>query len=144
MDIPSEIAIKSTIKLGSVYYFTEESLQSPEPHYFIIINKDPQEDKIIFLVCAQHRITKVKQRRNNCPPETLVEINPKQYTGFSMDSIVDCNNVWEKSIDQLVDKLVREELKLKPEMDVPLVKRLRAGILHSHLIDHRIQALLQD
>lgn len=144
MDIPPEVALKSTIKLGSVYYFSEESLRSPEPHYFIVINKDPHEDKIIFLVCAQSQITKVKQLRKNCPPETLVEINPKQYTGFRVDSIIDCNNVWGKSIDQLVDKLAREELKLKPEMDVPLVKRLRAGILCSPLIERRIKVLLQD
>jgi hypothetical protein len=119
-------------------------LQSREPHYFIVINKDPHKDKIIFLVCAQSQITKVKQLRKNFPPETLVEINPKQYTGFRVDSIIDCNNVWEKSINQLVDKLAREELKLKPEMDVPLVKRLRAGILCSPLIEHRIKTLLQD
>lgn len=144
MDIPPEVVIKSTIRLGSVYYFTEESLQSAEPHYFIVINKDPHEDKIVFLVCAQSQITKVKQLRKNFSPETLVEINPKQYTGFRVDSIIDCNNVWEKSIDQLVDKLARGELKLKPEMDVSLVKRLKAGILCSPLIEHRIKALLQD
>jgi hypothetical protein len=144
MDIPPEVAIKSTIRIGSVYYFTEESLQSDEPHYFIVINKNPHDDKIVFLVCAQSQIAKVKQRRKNLPPETLVEINPKQYPGFKKDSIIDCNSVWEKSVDQLADKLAREELKLKPEMDVSLVKRLRVGTLRSPSIDHRIKALLQD
>lgn len=144
MDIPPEVAIKSTIKLGSVYYFTEESFSSSKPHYFIIINTDPQEDKVIFLVCASHQIDKVRNRRKVCPQETLVEITPDQYSGFKVTSIIDCNFVVEKNISQLVDKLAREELKLKPEMDVPLVKRLRAGVLCSPLTERRIKALLQD
>lgn len=144
MDIPLEVVIKSTIKLGSVYYFTEESFHSSEPHYFIVINRDPHEDKVIFLVCASSQITKSRQRRATCPPETLVEIAPDQYTGFKADSIIDCNYVVEKSVDQLVEKLSRGELQLKDEMDQSLVKRLRGGVLCSPLIERRIKALLRD
>jgi len=144
MDIPPEVAIKATIKVGSVYYFPEVSFHSPEPHYFIVINTDPIEDKVIFLVCASSQIDKSRERRKICPTGTLVEIAPDQYTDFRVDSIIDCNYVLETSIGQLVEKLSRNELQIKVEMDSTIVKRLREGVLSSPLIERRIKKLLQD
>jgi len=142
--VPPEVAIRSTIRRGSVYYFPEDSFQSSEPHYFIVLNTNPLEDEAIFLVCASSKINKVKQHRSTCPYETLVEITPDQYAGFKVATIIDCNDVFEKSIDQLVDKLLKEELKLKSEMDISIVEQLREGVMSSPLVEHRIKALLQD
>lgn len=36
---PARYKIKSTIKSGSVSYFTEKSFYNPEPHYFIVIKQ---------------------------------------------------------------------------------------------------------
>lgn len=144
MDIPPEVAIKATIRLGSVYYFPEESFHSSESHYFIVINKKPYEDTVLFLVCSSSQIEKVRQRRKNCPTSTLVEITTDQYSDFSVNSIVDCNYVIEKSINQLIEKLSNGELKLKNEMDESIVKQLREGVLCSRLIENRIKALLQE
>jgi len=144
IDVPPEVAIKSTIRLGSVYYYPENSLRSSKPHYFIVINIDPQEDKVIFLVCASSQIDKAKNRRRTCPIETLVEISPDQYPGFKVDSIIDCNYVFETNIGQLVDKLLRKELRIKIEMDGAVVRLLREGVLSSPLIERRVKTLLQD
>lgn len=142
MDIPPEIQIKSTIRLGSVYYFTEESLNSPEPHYFIVIHIAPQEDTVIFLVCASSQIDKVTRRRRTCPNSTLISISPSQYPEFRVSSIIDCNNVFERTIDQLIDKLVNNKLRLKTEMSSKLVRQLRQGVLDSPLIENRIRSSL--
>ncbi len=144
IDIPPEVAIKSTIKLGSVYYYPENSFHSSEPHYFIVINIDPQKDKIIFLVCVSSQIEKSKNRRRTCPIETLVEISPDKYPGFKVNSIIDCNYVRETNVGQLVDKLLRKELQIKSEMNEALVRKLRAGVLSSPLIERRVKTLLQD
>jgi len=144
IDIPPEIAIRATIRPGSVYYFTESSFSSLEPHYFIVINIDPLQDRIIFLVCASSQIDKVKQRYRICPGETLIEISPSQYRDFRFDSVINCNEVIEKTVDQLVEKLIQKKLKLKTEMDSALVKQLRQGVLCSPLIEQRIKKLLQD
>ena len=143
IDVPPEVAIRSTIKPGSVYYFSEDSLHSSEPHYFIVINKDPFGERVVLLVCASSRIDKVKQRRRTYPVDTLVEITSLQYKDFKVNSIVDCNYLLEKTIDQLIDKLTHKKLWLKTEMDFALVKRLREGVLASPLIERRIKALLR-
>lgn len=143
IDIPPEVQIKSTIRPGSVYYFTEESFSSPEPHYFIVINTNPQSDTAIFLVCASSQIPRVKTRRKMCPSQTLVEIDPGQYPDFKWPSVVDCNHVAEKNIDQLVEKLSEGKLKFKTEMDVILVEQLRDGVMQSPMVERRIKVLLQ-
>ncbi len=143
VDVPPEAAIRATIRPGSVYYFVEESFKSTEPHYFIVINNKPLEDKVVLLVCASSQIDKVRQRRKTCPEETLVYIDPTRYSDFSGDSIVDCNSIHEKTVEQLVDKLARDELRLKSEMDVSLIEQFRQGVLTSHLIEHRIKKSLQ-
>ena len=142
--VPPEVAIRSTIRLGSVYYFPEDSFQSSEPHYFIVINTNPLGDEAIFLVCASSKINKVKKHRSTCPCETLIEITPDQYTGFRVATIIDCNKVFERSVEQLVDKLLKKKLKIKSEMDTSIVEQLRRGVISSPLVERRIKALLQD
>lgn len=144
IEIPPEIRIKAAIRLGSVYYFPEESFKSLEPHYFIVINTDPYRDTVILLVCASSQIDTVHRYRNTCPIETIVEITPAQYAGFKVNSIIDCNNVIEKSIDQLIEKLEQNKLKIKEEMDASLVQKLREGAISSPLIERRIKELLKD
>ena len=144
LDIPPEVQIRATIRPGSVYYFPEESFQSPEPHYFIVLNTDPQLDSVILLVCASSQIDKVRRRyKRICPIETLIEVTPVQYPGFTVNSIIDCNYVLEKSIDQLVEKLEQEKLKLKEEMNISLVGQLREGVISSPIVERRIKALLR-
>lgn len=141
--IPPEVAIKATIKSGSVYYFPEESFQSEEPHYFIVINLDPQTDRVVILVCASSQINKSKLRRSACPTDTMIEIGPVQYSDFTKNSIVDCNDVLEKNIESLIEKLRDGKLVIKSEMDIKLVNLLRQGVLCSPVVETRIKKLLQ-
>lgn len=141
IDIPPEFQIKSTIKPGSVYYFKEEELTSNEPHYFIVINNSPIVDKIILLVCASSRIMKVKQIRRHLP-KTLVEIKKRDYPDFTKDSIVDCNYVLSKTIDDIVEKLSAGNLKLKCEMDISIVENLREAVINSPVPDPEIIEML--
>ncbi len=141
--IPPEVAIKATIRPGSVYYFPEDSFHTEEPHYFIVINLDPLTDRVVILVCASSQKDKTKLRRSACPTETLIEISPIQYCDFTKNSIIDCNYVLEKNIEQLIEKLRNGELVLKSEMNIQLVNLLRQGVLRSPVIETRIKQLLQ-
>ena len=143
MRIPPDVAIKATIRPGSVYYFPEDSFNTEQPHYFIVINKAPLTETLIILVCASSQIDKVRARRVACPPDTLVEIKPEQYSDFRVNSIIDCNYVLEKSIEQLVEKLIDRKLVLKGEMEMKIVEQLREGVLNSSLIENRLKELIR-
>ncbi len=137
--IPPEIALRATIRPGSVYYFRHESFSSLEPHYFVVINIDPTTDDVVLLLCASSAGHSVG---TNCPRETFIQIGPSQYPGFRSASVLNCNHVIEQTIEQLVARLSNRTLELKTEMDIRLVEQLRKGVLVSPLVANRIKTQL--
>lgn len=140
--IPEDIRFKSTIKQGSVYYYIDRSIRSPEPHYLIVVNKDPINDGVILLVCASSQVDKVKRMRKNLPLTTLVEISPEEYTSFSKPTIIDCNEIIERTIEELIDKLKTRDLKIREEMNFSIVRRLRLAVKDSPLHSEELKDLI--
>jgi len=136
--------IKSDIAAGSVYYYNDPALKATYSHYCIVINIDPSKDAVLLLVHASHRISKVKERRKDCPDETLVEISPIQYSGFDKESVIDCNGVLERGVEMLRRKLAKGKLVKKPVMDLRLVRKLRKGVIASKQVPKRIKGLLAE
>lgn len=141
--IPPDVQIRASIKPGSVYYFPDAGLKSTEPHYFVVINRKPLTDTVLLLVCASSQVEKVNRRREGCAPETLVQVSPAEYSGFTRMSVVDCNYVFERSTNQLVEKLTNGNLRLEAEMNSSLVERLRNGVFKSKLVAERVKLTLQ-
>ena len=144
MEIPPEAAIKATIKPGSVFYFPEETLSSIEPHYFIVINVNPLTDHELILACASSQIQKTKRRRKYYPPETVVEITSSEYKDFPTNSVIDCNRVILKTLEQVIQKRSESKLILKERMETSLVNKLRQGVLTSPRVENKIKALLRE
>ena len=123
MDIPADVQLKSTIRAGSVYYFP--AFSKNRRHFFIVMNIDPLNDSLIYLLCSSEQIQKVRDRNWGSPSETLVEISPREYKGFTARSIVDCNKVHKQPLNQLIGKLSKGDLELLPKMSDRLVEKLR-------------------
>lgn len=136
--IPPQIRIRATIGAGSVYYFIEESTKTDKPHFFIIINKKPIDD-IILLVCISSQVEKIKKNRSNISPDTLVELNKNDYQELTLFSIVDCNIIFKKTIDQIIELLKRNKLKIKPNIDIKIVQKLRDAVYLSPLIEPELK-----
>lgn len=147
MDIPSSIRILATIKTGSVYYFEEEELSSDEPHYFVVLNQNPRTEEFLILVCASSQIEKRRQimQRLGFPQETLVFVSPSEYPTFSKDTVIDCNRVFEKTSQTLIEKLDQNKLKVCTEiMSDTILQKLIRGILASTQISEKIKRMLSD
>jgi len=134
INIPPDVQLKATVKPGSVYYFPDEALISPDPHYFIVINNDPVADEVLLLVCSSSQVQKVKRRTRHLP-STAVEVSKTEYTGFMVDSIVDCNWVFARKTEELVQKLTNGKLKVMPEMDIAIVDKLRKAVMRSPKVE---------
>jgi hypothetical protein len=107
-----------------------------------VINIDPTSEQLILLVFASSKISNVKRRWRDCPSETLIEISPQQYPKFKWNSIFNCNYVIEQTIDQIIERLSSEQLKLMPEMPIRLVEQLRQGVLASPTVANGIKEQL--
>jgi len=147
MDIPPNVRILATIKTGSVYYFEEEELLSDEPHYFVVLNQNPRTEEFLILVCASSQIEKRQQiaQRLGFPSETQVIILSSEYSIFSKDTMIDCNRVFEKTSQTLIEKLEQNKLKVCTEM-MPdgILQKLVGGVLASSQISEKIKQMLSE
>lgn len=145
MDIPARVRVLAGIQAGSVYYFEEERLSSIEPHYFIVLNKSPRTEELLILVCASSQVDKRKHiaQKLGFPLETIVTISPSEFALFTKKTVVDCNGVFEKTAQSLIDKLEQEKLKVCTEiMPENIVQKLVTGIFASTQIADNIKKML--
>lgn len=143
IDIPEDHAIKASIRTGSVYYFVEEThTHSSEPHYFVVLNINPLTDEVLILVNSSSRVDKVRRRTSPCKG-TIVEVGKEEYTCFTEDiSAFNCNDIVCRTIDEIVSKLKNNELKLKPDMPVDIVNKLRVAVLSSPVIARKYKNMI--
>lgn len=137
--LPWEIRV--TLGTGSVYYFVDRGLSSPEPHYFIVINSDPIGQEVLVLNVITSQVEKVRQRRASLPG-TLVELQPADYDELSKPSIVDCNNVFRRSLAELVEMSIHRAVEPKMQVSDELIAALRAAVLASPMVEQDIKDLL--
>lgn len=134
--------LRQTLRAGTVYYAQLRALTSPEPHYLIVVNRNPLGQGILLFVVASSKVENVRRRRAAQPPETLVEINPTDYTEFTKPSIVDCNAVFRMSLQELVDRWSRNELAPKNDLPQSLLARIREGVKLSPLVEEEAKDLI--
>src|ERR1700733_11756644 len=142
MEIPADIRILASIRTGSVYYFEEESLSSQEPHFFVVLNKNPKTEEFLILVCASSQVKKRQDQHKKLgfPPETLVLISPAEYSLFTKLTVIDCNRAFEKTAQSLIEKLKSGKLKVCTEM-MPenIVGKIIQGVLASTQVTEKVQ-----
>jgi len=145
IDIPPEALgkwLRATIKAGSVYKFSDLTFSSANPHFFIVLNHDPKNDSFIALVCSSSKVDKVRRRRSHLPQGTLVTIQRSEYTDFTEEySIVDGNQVYQRSIGELELKIRKGELEIKADMDMTLIKKIRAAVNLSPMVEEEVKDL---
>jgi hypothetical protein len=147
MDIPARVQILAGIRTGAVYYFTEESFQSSEPHYFIVLNKNPRTDELLILVCASSQVEKRTEvaKKLGFPTETLVIISPPEFPLFKKQTIIDCNRALERTSQSLIEKLEQGKLKICTElMPISIVEKLILGVLASSQVSKKVQQILSN
>ncbi|WP_435894820.1 hypothetical protein [Oceaniferula spumae] len=143
MQLPIELKF---IRQGAVFYMVDRRLSSTEPHYFIVLNRDPYGDKLLLLAVASSQVEKVRARRKrkSLPPETVVEISPSDYQDFKVDSCVNCNTVFTKSLVELADQWKRKEIRGQADLGDTILQQLITGIMASPMIPEEEKKLVSD
>lgn len=143
MEIPAEVKIRATIKRGSIYYFKEEKFSSEDPHYFVVLNKNPQTAIVVLLVNATTKIEKRKRARRNMPLTTLIEACSVDCSALTELSLFDCNSSYEKPIASLVEKLENGELTIcNATISKKLLNRLHQGVADSPVVEKGTKRLM--
>jgi len=132
-DLPFPLNL--TLRSGTVYYFEHRGLQTAVPHYFIVINAEPQSDRVLIMTVGSSQVDKTKLRRRNMPDETLVVVDPSEYPDFSRETIIDCNQVFELSREELVQKYQARELRAHHDFPVDVLDKIWQGVRISPRVD---------
>lgn len=111
---------------GGVFYFQSRELRSGEPHFFIVVNRDPIATKLLLLTIVTSKVDKVRIR-NRERPHTVVEISPKEYDEFKVLSAVDCNVVLEKSLSELAGLVRRKEVRYHKDLSPETFGKTKAA-----------------
>lgn len=146
IDIPANVQILATIKRGTVYYLKDENFSSNEPHFFVVLNKNPRDNTILILACATSQIEKRKKnaQKLNFPPETLIEVSPSDFNLFSKNTLFDCNCVVERNMQSIIDKLSKKELKIcSAEMPEKIISSLVSGVLLSSQVSEGNKKIIE-
>ena len=134
--------LRLTLREGSVYYFAERHLTSPEPHYFIVVNSDPLAQQVLVLSVVTSKVDDVKLRRKACP-ETLVELAPDIFDVLKKPSVVDCNDLKQVPLAEFNARFVRKEIRcFDKDLPAALRKALRKAIHASTILPAEVKALV--
>lgn len=137
-----DLTLRLTLREGSVYYFAERALTSPEPHYFIVVNSDPLAQRVLLLSVVTSQVESVKLRRQACP-ETLVELDPAVFGVLKKPSIVDCNDLKQVALADFNARFVRQEIKcFGQDLPAALRRALRRAIHASAILPGEVKALV--
>lgn len=135
------VELRLTLRGGSVYYFVDRGLTSPQPHFFIVVNRDPLKDELLLLTVVTSQVEKVKRVRRTAP-ETLVELSPVVYDELTKESLVDCNHVFSRTMSEFVELFGRGEIRHHKDLPRALLERIRDAIRASSLVSPASKSLL--
>ena len=137
-----DLKLRLTLREGSVYYFPDRSLTSPEPHYFIVVNSDPLTQQFLLLAVTTTKVGEVKHRRTSCP-ETLVEFAPASSNVFTKHCIADCNDLKQIALGDFNERFVRKAIKyFDKDLPIALRRALRRAIHASKILSDELKALV--
>lgn len=137
--LPLELRVG--LRAGSVFYFQSRELTSAQPHFFIVVNRDPIGDQLLLLTIVTSNVADARTR-NRSRLQTIVEISPAQYREFKVDSVVDCNVVVEKPLSELSGMVRRQEVRYHRDMPADIFARIRTAVLASPLVPDDFKQML--
>lgn len=142
--IPPKVKISATIKQGSVYYFVQSHFKPPEPHYFVVLNKDPFESTLLIVVNATSNIVGRQSfiRSRGFSPETLVVVTPTDCTFLKRESVFDCNFPGVYTPQELLKRCEADVFKYSGDISLEVLNKLKKGFLASKLVKEELKLLV--
>lgn len=135
------LELRLGLRAGSVYYFQSRELTSGQPHFFVVVNRDPIATKRVLLTIVSSKVETVR-RRNRERPETFIEISPIDYKELKVNSAIDCNVVIEKPLSELAGMVQRKEVRYHRDLPANIFASIKAAILASPVIPDELKQIL--
>lgn len=138
--IPSKTQLEIQIKQGSLLHFSDEHTGGIDPHYHVILNKNPFDDEIILVYCVtfdpinnQHH----EKLFDKYDAKTLITTS-EGHEKIKRTSLFDCNQCFPIPKNKLINKLEKKELMIYEPVEKELLDKLRRAVINSDMISGNI------
>jgi hypothetical protein len=138
-NVPFDVSL--TLRAGSVYYFADRALTSPEPHFFVVVNREPLGRELLLLSVITSQVEKVHRVRRHLPG-TVVDLSPVLYDELSKPSVIDGNTLFAKSLEEFVQLFTSGRIRHHKDLPAELLETVRSAIHASPLISPEERELI--
>lgn len=149
VDIPANTTVPVCIEQGSVYLYSINKLNNDGTTYagsrfFIVLNTNPKTDQVLVMVTATTKIIEQERYVSSIgeSKDTIVRITPKDFSPLSAESIVNCNNIYEISLVDLVGKIDAGGKVFFEKLPKDIVSSLVTGALISNQVSTEHKKLM--
>jgi hypothetical protein len=136
------LELKLGLRSGSVFYFEARELSSIEPHFFVVLNRDPLGEELLLLTVFTSQIDKMRIR-NRERPDTIVEFGPSDYSPLTRQTAIDGNVIFRRGLGEMADLARQKSLNYHPDLPLELMNRIRAAVLASPVIEDEDKERIQ-
>lgn len=149
MEISPKVTIPICIEQGAIYHYrlikqnTDGTLYDGN-RFFIVLNVNPKTDEVLVLVTITKKNDKIKKFiKKICEvPETLVNITISDFPNLSQDSVVNCNNFYLISLEELIDKMENGGKIFTHKLSKIIIDALISGMMKSNQVSPEVKELL--
>jgi pyruvate dehydrogenase complex dehydrogenase (E1) component len=147
MEIPPKVKIPICIEQGSVFNFCmafDGPGRQSKNRYFVVVNRNPKTDTILIMVTSTTQIAKKREfiKRSGISEKTVVQVSPKEYSVFNVESVFNCNDVYEVSMQDLIRKIEESGCMNYSKIPDNTLKKIIVGINESPNVPPAIKKLL--
>lgn len=139
---PSDQTVLSKIRPGAVFFWKTSNVgyDSEAVHFYIVVNRNPLTDKKIYLCWISKKVKEIKAMRS---PKffqgSLIEISPSDYDELSIFSIIDCNRIEQRSLDEIINKYRQRKLEFKKDLSMGIMEKIWEAIRRSPTVSDEIK-----
>lgn len=142
--------MKISTHQGSVLYFYDDQLDSPKPHWHIVLNLKPLDDGGCHVAICTSKADRYREIVEKTPrlADTVVFIPQSAYPSeLTCETVVDCNKLQFISDAKLKDAVAnRQSSRLRQCKNFPpfYLKKIIDGVLLSRITDNAVRATILD
>ncbi len=117
----------------------EYQAEGEKPRFFVILNKNPQQDPALLLTSASRNISaRIKQYGAN----SVVVIHKDEYGAFTEDSVLCFADVEPLTVDEFKKRVRNGRITLKEALSEDLVDRILKTIPELATIDEKQRRII--
>ena len=142
----SQQNVEATLEQGAVYFMRHRKLTSPKKHFVVVMNEHPDDDVVVLFNVVTSKIDTVKKllQKSGAPHYTAVELSPITEPFLSVDSIVNCNDCKESSLDDFKADLASPDAQFKGKLSAKALSNMRTATLASRQVSPAYKKIISE